>query len=249
MKKITMLMTLICISIFALAQNADEESIKKITQAEANAIAARDLNALSLLWKHDANAFTTFTSRFGYNTAKSWDTISARLMRDWSANPAPIFSKIETSNHTIRLNGYMALVDYDAELTPVSLQPEMFPYIGVRRYHNYETLVKEGDQWKIISRINTDPGSYTLKEEHAVETELNRAGYGLIAANKLNEAIEVFKLNVKLFPHSYNTYDSLGEAYALAGNKKLAIENYERSMKLNPNSVSGPPALAKLRQK
>jgi TolA-binding protein len=41
----------------------------------------------------------------------------------------------------------------------------------------------------------------------------------------------------------------LGEAYALAGNKKAAIENYEKSVKLNPKSTSGPEALAKLKQK
>ena len=46
----------------------------------------------------------------------------------------------------------------------------------------------------------------------------------------------------------WNTYDSLGEAYMMAGNKKLAIENYEKSIKLNPKSESGKAALAKLKK-
>ncbi len=69
-----------------------------------------------------------------------------------------------------------------------------------------------------------------------------------MAQNKLNEAIEVLKLNVKLYPRSGNTFDSLGEAYALAGDKKLAIENYEKSIQLDPKNESGKAALAKLKK-
>ena len=50
-------------------------------------------------------------------------------------------------------------------------------------------------------------------------------------------------------PNSFNVFDSLGEAYALAGNKKLAIENYEKSMQLNPKNTNGEEALAKLKAK
>jgi len=71
----------------------------------------------------------------------------------------------------------------------------------------------------------------------------------LLAAKKIKEAIEVFKLNVKLHPDSWNVYDSLGEAYAADGNKKDAIANYEKSIQLNPNSQAGKEVLAKLKQK
>ena len=73
------------------------------------------------------------------------------------------------------------------------------------------------------------------------------AGYDFLGAKQVNDAIEVFKLNVKLFPNSWNVYDSLGEAYAAAGDTKLAIENYEKSMTLNPKNETGIAALAKLR--
>jgi Flp pilus assembly protein TadD len=59
----------------------------------------------------------------------------------------------------------------------------------------------------------------------------------------------VFKLNVQLHPESWNVYDSLGEAYAAAGDKKNAIANYEKSIQLNANSQGGKDALAKLKQK
>ena len=66
---------------------------------------------------------------------------------------------------------------------------------------------------------------------------------------KLQDAIELLKTNVRLFPESWNTYDSLGEAYAKAGQIALAIQNYEKSMQLNPKNETGRAALAKLRSK
>jgi cytochrome c-type biogenesis protein CcmH/NrfG len=42
-------------------------------------------------------------------------------------------------------------------------------------------------------------------------------------------------------------YDSLGEAYAAAGKKELAIENYEKSVKLDPKNQNGIDHLKKLK--
>jgi len=36
-----------------------------------------------------------------------------------------------------------------------------------------------------------------------------------------------------------NVYDSLGEAYAAAGETHLAIDNYEKSVALNPKNEGG----------
>jgi CubicO group peptidase (beta-lactamase class C family) len=79
------------------------------------------------------------------------------------------------------------------------------------------------------------------------ETQMNRLGYALLAGKRIREAIEIFKLNVADFPNSANTYDSLGEAYVIAGEKDLAIKNYERSIELNPKNEGGLEALKKLR--
>jgi cytochrome c-type biogenesis protein CcmH/NrfG len=51
-----------------------------------------------------------------------------------------------------------------------------------------------------------------------------------------------------MYPNSWNPYDSLGEAYATAGNKSLAIFNYEKSIKLNPKNDSGKNILAQLKK-
>jgi tetratricopeptide (TPR) repeat protein len=66
------------------------------------------------------------------------------------------------------------------------------------------------------------------------EGAVNLWGYDLMTKNHLPEAIELFKLNVQVFPASANAYDSLAEAYMKAGQKQLAIDNYKKSLELNP---------------
>lgn len=52
---------------------------------------------------------------------------------------------------------------------------------------------------------------------------------------------------MEAYPQSYNTYDSLGEAYMDDGNKHLAIENYEKSLQLNSGNHNGVAMLKKLK--
>jgi CubicO group peptidase (beta-lactamase class C family) len=80
------------------------------------------------------------------------------------------------------------------------------------------------------------------------EYTLNVLGYSLLAQNKIDEAIAVFKRNVEEYPEFWNCYDSLGEAYMIAGQKELAIQNYEKSLELNPENTNGVDMLKKLRE-
>ncbi len=54
-------------------------------------------------------------------------------------------------------------------------------------------------------------------------------GYELTFTGRVREAVEIFKLNVEMYPQGFSTYDSLGEAYLAAGERELAIKNYKRS--------------------
>lgn len=78
------------------------------------------------------------------------------------------------------------------------------------------------------------------------EMELNRLGYNLLAMKKAKEAIDIFKLNVEVYPQSSNAYDSLAEAYMINGDKELAIKNYKRSLELNPQNKNAVEMLKKL---
>ena len=56
-------------------------------------------------------------------------------------------------------------------------------------------------------------------------------------------------MNVQLYPQSPNAYDSLGEAYMLDNNDELAIENYKKSLELNPDDTNAKSMLDKLQNK
>lgn len=70
-------------------------------------------------------------------------------------------------------------------------------------------------------------------------------GYAL--AENLNDAALVMKLLVEEFPKYWNAYDSLADIYALSGEKQKAIENYEKSIKINPENQHGINQLKKLK--
>jgi CubicO group peptidase (beta-lactamase class C family) len=76
--------------------------------------------------------------------------------------------------------------------------------------------------------------------------ELNRTGYQLLSTGRTADAIEIFKLNVEMFPGDGNAYDSLGEAYMVSGNKEQAIVNYRRSLALTPKNTNAVEMLKKL---
>ena len=81
------------------------------------------------------------------------------------------------------------------------------------------------------------------------ESEINNLGYQMIQTGKTDDAIEIFKFNVEMFPNSANVYDSLGEAYLAKGDKENALINYKKSVELDPKSTSGLEALKKLEGK
>ena len=81
------------------------------------------------------------------------------------------------------------------------------------------------------------------------EPELNALGYELLFTGRVKDAVEIFELNVEMYPQGFNTYDSLGEAYLAAGERELAIKNYRKSLELNPRNTNATAALKRIEQK
>ena len=71
----------------------------------------------------------------------------------------------------------------------------------------------------------------------ATEAEINAYGYQLLGQRKIDEAIAMFAKNVKDHPDSWNAQDSLGEAYALRGDKKKALEHYTKALNMTTADI------------
>ncbi len=84
------------------------------------------------------------------------------------------------------------------------------------------------------------PDEYDFSEEN-----INILGYSYIDKN-LAAALAVFKINIDEHPASSNVYDSYAEALLKNGDKDQAIENYKKSIELNPGNTNGIQALEKL---
>jgi Tfp pilus assembly protein PilF len=55
--------------------------------------------------------------------------------------------------------------------------------------------------------------------------------------------MEVFKFSVGMFPKSYNTYDSLAEAYMDNVDTNLATQKYQKSLQLNLGNTNATEML------
>jgi tetratricopeptide (TPR) repeat protein len=89
-------------------------------------------------------------------------------------------------------------------------------------------LIKKGGDSVAAAKILKDA------EQFANDGELNAYGYQLLGEKKYAEAIDALKLNTVKNPQNPNTWDSLGEAYALSGDKKNAIINFKKALTMNP---------------
>jgi CubicO group peptidase (beta-lactamase class C family) len=89
--------------------------------------------------------------------------------------------------------------------------------------------------------------SASLMDGEIPENTLNQEGYSLMGRKQIADAILIFRKNVELHPASANVYDSLGEACMNDGQTDLAIQNYEKSLELNPQNTNAVAMLKKLR--
>jgi hypothetical protein len=118
-----------------------------------------------------------------------------------------------------------------------------------------------------IAKYETDfvegviPFDYFITKVKGVETELsglspayqapndehfNDIGFQLLKARKTEEAFKLFKHNEVQYPDSWEVYHGLGETYRMMGQKQLALTNYRKSLKLNPNNEESQRAIARL---
>ena len=230
-------------SSYLFAQSTEEQNIKKVIESETNSYFKSDGDAWAKCWVHSPDASASYIRNGYYGRDKGWENFGPRIIKALKGPSNPNMDvTTSTDSFFIKSDGKIAFVTYKQK--NISKVPGNSQNTFEKR-----VLVNEDGGWKILSASTEVPESFDGTQPQTIEDNLNASGYYLIQANRLNDALEVFRLNVKMFPNSWNPYDSLGEALALSGEKEEAIKNYEKSIELNPDNTNGKTALEKLKGK
>lgn len=105
-----------------------------------------------------------------------------------------------------------------------------------------------GDARRVLAGYRAT-GDTTAGLAQLVESMVNRLGYQHLGRGNVDSALAVFLLNTAHFPAAFNTWDSLGEAYLVKGDSARAIENYEKSLALNPDNANAREYLERLKRR
>ena len=132
----------------------------------------------------------------------------------------------------------------DAVLNILEGQQYVFPKISIAS--KIKNLIDNTSIEVAVNEYNQLRETFDLEYDFS-ENQLNSLGYYYLNKNKLKEAIAIFKLNVETYPDLSNPYDSIAEAYMKNGQNNLAIQNYEKSLELNPDNTNAIEMLKQLK--
>lgn len=222
------------------AQAADVDEVKRVIKAETDTYYQRDAEGWTRTWINDSTAIRTFITSGSYSVALGWDKFGPGTVADIKRS-APVAVHVGRTNYVLRIEGPLAWAEYNER---TDMPGDSVPLIARQQ----RTLVKQNGEWRILSAGSFVGSSYGASPR-AVETRLEAVGSDLAAAKNHHDAIEVLALNARLSPRSASAYAALGAAYALAGNTRLAREQYEKSLAIDPRNESARTALARLREK
>lgn len=139
------------------------------------------------------------------------------------------------------------IVEYPVE----TLERDLLKIASGQPYtHNYKSFAQI-NTWLaqgLLSDGNITPRGLAqqIRNDVARESDLNSCGYVLLMRKDVKEAITVFRINVNLFPQSPNCFDSLGEAYLMAGMKEESKACYQHVLELDPKNENAKAQLEKL---
>ncbi|MGD9588914.1 MAG: hypothetical protein AB7Q37_02385 [Pyrinomonadaceae bacterium] len=106
----------------------------------------------------------------------------------------------------------------------------------------------KGDVAGFISKYK----EFKADPEHKYEdtlTVLNQVGHFLLGQKMNNEALSIFKINAAENPNSAIVHQSLGDVYAIIGDKTAAIANYKKALTIDPKIGPAAAALKELEKK
>jgi len=113
-------------------------------------------------------------------------------------------------------------------------------------------IVNEARAKMDVAGFITKYKEFKADPEHKYEDTLavlNQVGHFLLGQKLNNEALSLFKMNAAENPNSAIVYQSLGDAYAIIGDKPAAISNYKKALGIDPKLGPAAAALKVLEKK
>lgn len=140
---------------------------------------------------------------------------------------ADMYKKLRFAEHPDTKEFYLTSVDPDNDDLVTYDYLKLADSVKIPSQH-----LRDGEFDKALA------GYLQIKEQDSTselidEGEFNRLGYSYLREKKYENAIDVFKINVALYPLSSNVYDSLADAYVRSGDSLQAYNNYKKALELN----------------
>jgi len=138
-----------------------------------------------------------------------------------------MYKKFHFVQHPESNKRYLSIIDKDDE------SKITYDYLKVEAgYKTPSTHLKDNEYEEALEAylaIQKDDSTSVLIKEN----DFNSLGYELIRKKEYENAIDVFKINVALYPESENVYDSLADAYLKSGDSINAFNCYSKALEFN----------------
>ena len=223
------------------AQTKEEAAIIEVMTGKSKTFFDGNQKGWKNFWIQDSKSSRTVIRRDEFSNQIGWQSLATKVDED-GKEIGSIQATVKIENAHIRISENMAFAEADEHL-----KFEQQEYNPNQLAHTFTLLLKKDNVWKIANQVRVASAAFAKTPQNR-EYDLNTIGYDLLNEKRIDEATQIFIVNVQLNPTSWNAYDSLGEVYALSGNTKLAIVNYEKSLELNPKNEVGRKNLERLKK-
>lgn len=116
------------------------------------------------------------------------------------------------------------------------------------KFHNEDRDNPNMDLYRKIKHHFETVSKNMGYEEKPSKSLVNSLGYYYLSKEQFDQAERYFKLNVSSYPQHFSVFDSYGDYLEAVGDNKKAVENYKKSLELNPENNNAREMLKKLEE-
>jgi len=148
--------------------------------------------------------------------------------------------KIQFLTNPSNKQEYIALVPKDDDT------PLVFNFIKLKENEKTPSEYLKNNEFE-----KAKEGYLTIQKKDSLdnsilENNFNSLGYKLLREKKYKNSLNIFKINIALYPNSSNVYDSYAEALMKNGDTIQAILNYKKSLTLDSGNKRAKRNIEKL---